>query len=74
MQEEELKQVLEKSFPESMIQVMDLSGQGDHFDLRISSVKFSGKSLMEQHRMVYDALGDLMKGPIHAVKINTFAE
>ncbi len=43
-------------------------GKG-HFDVRIVSNAFAGKSLIQRHRLVYDALGDLMETEIHALKI-----
>lgn len=43
-------------------------GKG-HFDVRIVSKAFAGKSLIQRHRLVYDALGDLMETEIHALKI-----
>lgn len=44
-------------------------GGGGHFRLRIVSQHFAGKSTMARHRMVFDALGDMMNGPIHALAI-----
>lgn len=43
---------------------------GGHFDMTIVSAGFAGKRTMERHRMVYDALGTLMKREIHALSIN----
>ncbi|MBI4985654.1 MAG: BolA family transcriptional regulator [Rhodocyclales bacterium] len=43
---------------------------GGHFDMTIVSAQFAGKRLLERHRMVYDALGALMKQEIHALRIN----
>jgi BolA protein len=42
---------------------------GGHFNVRIVSVEFSGKSLVERHRMVYAAMGDAMQSDIHALSI-----
>ena len=42
---------------------------GGHFNVRIVSQEFSGKSLVQRHRMVYDALGDAMQQEIHALSI-----
>ena len=46
---------------------------GGHFRLTIVAAAFSGKRTMERHRLVYDAAGDLMKGPIHALSITAEA-
>lgn len=43
---------------------------GGHFAMTIVSTRFAGKRIMERHRMVYDALGTLMKREIHALSIN----
>lgn len=42
---------------------------GGHFNVRIVSAEFSGKSLVERHRMVYAAMGDAMQSEIHALSI-----
>jgi len=46
---------------------------GGHFNVRIVSQEFSGKSLVQRHRMVYDALGDAMQQDIHALSIQAKA-
>ena len=46
---------------------------GGHFNVRIVSKEFSGKSLVQRHRMVYDALGDAMQQDIHALSIQAKA-
>jgi len=48
------------------------SGAG-HYRLRIASAKFNGLKLIERHRLVYDAVGDLMQTDIHALVINALA-
>lgn len=73
MQAKEVEQLLEKSFPEAELKVFDMTGGGDHFEVHLTSSKFSGKNLMQQHKMVYEALGETMNGPIHALKLHTKA-
>jgi BolA protein len=46
---------------------------GSHWQLTIVSEAFRGKSAVARHRMVYEALGDLMKTDVHALKIEAFA-
>ena len=48
------------------------SGAG-HFALQIRSAAFAGKSLIERHRMVYSAIGDMMQSEIHALSIDAKA-
>ena len=56
----------------SHIAVNDLTGTKDHWEAVIVSEAFSGKSRIEQHQMVYAALGELMSGPIHALALKTY--
>lgn len=44
-------------------------GGGGHFRMRIVTAAFAGKSTLERHRMVYDALGPLMRREIHALSV-----
>ena len=59
------------AFPESRIEVRDMTGTGDHFEIFVSSKSFAGKSLIEQHQMVHKALESEMDRGIHAVQIKT---
>lgn len=68
-----MEKLLLESFPEAQIMVHDLTGSGDHFDLRIAAREFVGKTKLQQHQMVYSALGSALDGPIHAIQINTTA-
>jgi stress-induced morphogen len=54
------------------LDVRDLTGTRDHYEATIVSQAFAGKSRIEQHQMVYAALGDLMAGPVHALALNTY--
>ena len=56
----------------SHIAVRDLTGTKDHWEALIVSSAFAGKSPIEQHQMVYAALGELMSGPIHALALQTY--
>jgi len=47
---------------------------GSHFNIKIVSKKFSGKTRMERHRMVYEALGDLFPNTIHALSIKAITK
>jgi len=57
----------------SHIVINDLTGTRDHWDALIVSEAFSGKSRIEQHQMVYAALGELMSGPVHALALKTYS-
>lgn len=66
-----LREKLLRAFPGADIEVKDLTGTKDHYRARIVSSAFAGKSRIEQHRMVYAAVGEDMKGPVHALALET---
>lgn len=68
---EEIRKIILKSFPDAQVQARDLTGTGDHYDLKVVSKLFEGKSLLEQHRMVLGCLKDEMDKRLHAVQIKT---
>ena len=68
-----LHEALIKAFPEAQVFVKDMMGDGNHFDIKVASHLFKNKTIIEQHKMVHSALGDLMK-QIHAIAINTSDE
>jgi len=70
----EIKKMIETEIPNAHVNVRDLTGAFDHFEVEVSSDLFRGKSMIEQHRMIYKALGDAVGGPIHALKIVTRTE
>ena len=61
------------AFPQATVEVQDLTGTQDHFQALVVTPMFDGKSRIEQHKMVYAALGELMNGPIHALALTTRA-
>ncbi|MDZ5761033.1 BolA/IbaG family iron-sulfur metabolism protein [Lyticum sinuosum] len=67
---EELIKILQDKFPNSDIDVEDIAGDNNHYSISIKSVDFKGLSLVDQHRLVYNRLGDL-SNKIHALKIKT---
>ena len=70
---EPLEAMLRSAFPEATeLSVADRTGNGDHFQVAVASPRFDGLSLVEQHRLVYDALaGPLADGTIHGLRIRT---
>ena len=70
---EEIKQTLSKALPVSLIETQDLTGGGDHWQVIIVSSAFEGKGLLEQHRLVNEALkAELGDQRIHALALKTF--
>lgn len=59
------------AFPDARVDVTDLTGTQDHFKAVVVAGEFGGKSRIEQHKMVYAALGELMEGAIHALALTT---
>ena len=70
---QEIRERLETALPGSRVDVRDLTGGGDHYEVRVVSELFSGKSLIEQHRMVYGPLRDVLGGALHALTVTTAA-
>jgi stress-induced morphogen len=70
---DQLRSLLEHAFPDAEeLSVDDRTGGGDHFQVVVASPRFEGLSLVEQHRLVYDALADpLRDGTIHELRIRT---
>ena len=71
MTTDEVKEIIEAGIPGAAAEVTDLTGTGDHFQAQVVSSAFEGLTMIKQHKMVYAALGALMKGPIHALKLET---
>jgi stress-induced morphogen len=68
----EVQKLLLAAFPDADLELVDLTGTKDHYQARIVSAEFAGRSSIEQHQLVYRALGDAMKGPIHALALKTY--
>jgi stress-induced morphogen len=68
---ESIKLRLLAAFPDAQIEITDLTGTRDHFQAVVVSRAFAGKTRVEQHKMVYAALGELMNGDIHALALST---
>jgi len=69
---ESLRGLIRAAMADAEVDIHDRTGTMDHFNLRIASSAFSGKTLIEQHQMVYAALGAALKdGRVHAVELKT---
>jgi len=67
----ELSKLLTEKLSATKVEVKDLTGTSDHFEALIVSEAFAGKSPIERHRLVYEALGDRMKADVHALSLRT---
>jgi stress-induced morphogen len=67
-----LRSLLEHAFPGSEVDVQDRTGGGDHFQVTVTSARFDGLPLLEQHRLVNAALAaPFADGTIHELRIKT---
>lgn len=64
-----LKTTIEAGIENSEVEVIDLTGTNDHFQVRVVSNAFAGKSAIQRHRMVYDLFGNDVGNAIHALSI-----
>jgi stress-induced morphogen len=69
---QEIEKKLKDTFSGAHVEVEDLTGTKDHFQVTVVSEAFEGKKLIEQHRMVYKPFEDEIGGPIHAFSIKTY--
>ena len=68
---QEIKSLIMEAMPDAEISIQDLAGDENHYSATIKSKIFSGKSKIEQHKMVYKALKGKMGNELHALAINT---
>lgn len=71
MDAKELEQMIARGIPDARVEVRDYTGGGDHFEAVVVSDSFEGKSLVERHQAVYNALGDAMRARVHALTLKT---
>ncbi len=63
---------LEDALPGANVDLEDLTGTKDHYKARIVAEQFEGQNRVARHRLVYDALSEEMKGPIHALTLEVY--
>jgi len=68
---EEIKRLIKNSIPDAEIDIQDLAGDNNQYSATIKSKVFSGKSKIEQHKLVYKALNGKMGNELHALALNT---
>ena len=68
---EEIKKLIKASIPDAEISIEDLAGDENHYSATIKSKIFSGKSKIEQHQLVYNALNGRMGNELHALALKT---
>jgi stress-induced morphogen len=71
MTAEEISALIREGLPEAEVTVEDLAGDGNHYRAHVVAPAFRGKSRVQQHQMVYRALGARMGGELHALALTT---
>jgi stress-induced morphogen len=69
----DIERLIKEALPDAQVTVEDLAGDGEHYVARVVSAAFKGKSRIQQHKMVYDALQGRMGGELHALALQTSA-
>ena len=67
----EIEALIKSALPDAEVEIVDLAGDGDHYQAHVTSSAFAGKSRVQQHKMVYEALGGRMGGELHALQLTT---
>jgi len=67
----EIEVLIKEALPDAIVEIQDLAGDGNHYSATIISSQFSGKSKIEQHKMVYNSLQGKMGNELHALAIKT---
>ena len=71
---EQIEQFIKEAIPDATVEIEDLKGDGDHYSATVISKTFEGKTRVEQHKMVYDALKGGMGSELHALMLKTKSE
>ncbi|MGE7471342.1 BolA/IbaG family iron-sulfur metabolism protein [Bosea sp. NPDC003192] len=71
MEASEIERMIKAAFPDAVVEIKDLAGDGDHYAATVTSAAFAGKSRVQQHQMVYAALQGNMGGVLHALALTT---
>jgi stress-induced morphogen len=69
----EIESLIKSALPDARVTVEDLAGDGDHYAASVVSESFKGRSRIQQHQMVFAALGGRMGGQLHALALQTSA-
>lgn len=71
MSAQEITQMVQTALPDATIVLTDLAGDNDHYSIVVTSAAFQGKTRVQQHKMVFDALQGHMGGKLHALSVTT---
>ena len=71
MNANDIEKLIQDRFPGADVTIKDLAGDGDHYSAHVVAPQFKGKTRVQQHKMVYDALEGRMGGVLHALARTT---
>ena len=71
MSADQIAEMIKGALPGAEVEMRDLAGDNDHWAAKVTAPQFAGKSRVQQHRMVYDALDGNMGGVLHALQLTT---
>mgnify|MGYP002623599752 FL=1 len=71
MDARDIERMIKEAIPDAQVTIRDLAGDGDHYAAEVVAESFRGKSRVQQHQMVYDALKGNMGGTLHALALQT---
>lgn len=67
----EIESLIKVGIPDAFVEIVDLAGDGDHYEARVVAESFRGQPRVKQHQRVYEALGGRMGNELHALKLTT---
>lgn len=71
MSASEIETAIIEALPGAVVEMTDLAGDNDHWAAKVTAPQFAGKNRIQQHKMVYAALGEKMGGVLHALQLST---
>jgi len=74
MTKDNIEELIIQSIPDAKVTIEDLRGDGDHYSAIVVSKSFDGKSMIQQHKMVYGSLKGKMGNELHALELKTKSE
>ncbi len=67
----DIERMIKDALPDATVRIEDLAGDGDHYAAYVTSAAFTGKTRVQQHQMVYEALRGRMGDQLHALALQT---
>jgi stress-induced morphogen len=67
----DIEALIRAALPDAVVEITDLAGDNNHYRAVVTSTAFAGKNRVQQHKLVYEALGGRMGGELHALQLVT---